>query len=159
MSHNGPILVVEHEENVVELIRRILAQAGIPTPHQFVKSGEQAISYLLGMEPFSDRRKYPLPALVLLDLELPAMDGFQVLEWIKNHRHFSELRVVVLTCSKDLREVKKVYRLGANSILVKPLNFDGARALFATLRTQLWKSDIHNQPAPKRPPRTANQQG
>jgi CheY-like chemotaxis protein len=137
MTHSAPILVVEDNENDVELIRRTLSQLGIPNPIHFVKSGEGAISYLLGMEPYSDRKRFGLPTLVLLDLKLQVMNGFEVLQWIKNHRHFGNLRVVVLTSSDDIRDVKRAYRLGANSFLVKPLEFENASALLATIGTQL----------------------
>src|SRR5262249_49746121 len=97
----------------------------------------EAINYLLGMEPYADRKRHPLPALVLLDLKLHVMDGFEVLQWIRNHRHFGELRVVVLTSSRDIRDVKKAYRLGAYSFLVKPVEFENTSALLATIETQL----------------------
>jgi CheY-like chemotaxis protein len=154
MSQHALILVVEDDENDVELIRRTLSQSAIPNPRQFVKSGEQAISYLLGMEPFSDRKKYPIPTLVLLDLKLPVMSGFEVLLWIRNHHPFCDLRIVVLTSSKDIRDVQKAYRLGADSFLVKPLEFENASALFATIGTQLWTS--HTERATRElPPRPA----
>jgi CheY-like chemotaxis protein len=156
MMDNAPILVVEDDENDVELIRRTLSQSGIPNPRRFVNSGEQAISYLLGVEPYSDRKKHPLPGLVLLDLKLRVMDGFEVLEWIRHHRHFGDLRVVVLTSSKDIRDVKKAYRLGANSFLVKPLEFENASALFATIGAQLWKKDT-DASIPELPPRNPDE--
>lgn len=154
MSQNAPILVVEDDKKDVQLIRRTLSQSGIPNPRHFVQSGEEAISYLLGVEPYADRKKYPLPALVLLDLKLPVMDGFEVLQWIKNHRHFGDLRVVVLTSARDMRDVKKAYRLGANSFLVKPLDFENGSALLATIGTQIWKShprDIAAEVPPRDP--------
>jgi CheY-like chemotaxis protein len=137
MTDHAPILVVEDDENDVELIRRTLSQGGIPNPRHFVKSGEEAINYLLGMEPYTDRKRYPLPGLVLLDLKLHVMDGFEVLQWIKNHHHFGHLRVVVLTSSKHTRDLKKAYRLGANSFLVKPFEFENSSALLAAIRAQL----------------------
>jgi len=137
MTDHAPILVVEDDENDVELIRRTFSQSGIPNPRHFVKSGEEAINYLLGMEPYTDRKRYPLPALVLLDLKLHVMDGFEVLQWIKNHHNFGHLRVVVLTSSKYTRDVKKAYRLGADSFLVKPFEFETTSALLAAIRTPL----------------------
>jgi CheY-like chemotaxis protein len=137
MPHYAPILVVEDNENDVELIRRTLSQSDISNPIHFVKSGEEAINYLLGMEPYSDRKRFGLPGLVLLDLKLQVMNGFEVLQWIKNHRHFGDLRVVVLTSSSDIGDVKRAYRLGANSFLVKPLEFENTSVLLATIGTQL----------------------
>ncbi|HTL58510.1 MAG TPA: response regulator [Candidatus Limnocylindrales bacterium] len=140
-----PILIVEDDQNDVLLIRRTLGTSGIPNPRHFVESGEVAIDYLLGANAYSDRKRYPLPALILLDLKLPGIDGFKVLQWIRGNRVFRDLRVVVLTSSNAIRDVNKAYRLGANSFLVKPLEFENASALFATIGTQLWKSNTQAQ--------------
>lgn len=150
-----PILVVEDNENDTTLIRRTLTNASIPNPRHFVETGEDALDYLVGVGRYSDRKKYPLPVLVLLDLKLPGMDGFEVLKWIRGHRHFSELRVVVLTVSNEVRDVQKAYRLGANSFLVKPLEFENARALFTSIGAQLWNRETGV--AAQMPPRTSNE--
>jgi len=155
MKSHSLLLVVEDDANDALLIRRALSNSGIPNPRHFVESGEQAINYLLGVGPYSDRRKYPLPALMLLDLKLPGIDGFEVLKWVRANSHFKSLRVVVLTSSKEIRDVNRAYRLGANSFLVKPLEFENFSALFATVGTQLWKSNSEAEPIAA-PPRTAN---
>jgi CheY-like chemotaxis protein len=141
MNSQSPILVVEDDENDVALIRRTLTNAGIPNPLQFVESGEEAINYLVGVGAYSDRKKCPLPALVLLDLKLPGMDGFEVLKWVRAHAHFTDLRVVVLTAWNHLRDVNEAYRLGANTFLVKPLEFENIATLFGTIGAQLWKAN------------------
>lgn len=154
MQQNAPILVVEDNENDSTLIRRTLTNAGIPNPRHFVETGEDAINYLAGVGRYADRKKYRLPGLVLLDLKLPGMDGLEVLKWIRGHRHFGDLRVVVLTVSSEIRDVQKAYRLGANSFLVKPLEFENARALFSSIGAQLWDREARALPAPL-PPRTS----
>jgi CheY-like chemotaxis protein len=155
MQQHDPILVVEDNEDDVTLIRRTLVNACLPNPRHFVESGEEAINYLVGVGPYSDRKKYPLPALVLLDLKLPGKDGFEVLQWIRAHPRFNNLRVVVLTSSNEIRDVQKAYRLGANSFLVKPLEFENVRELFSTIGWQLWSSETTTVPTPL-PPRTAS---
>ena len=70
------------------------------------------------------RTLYPVPALVLLDLKLPGMDGFEVLSWIRRHPQLSRLHVVVLTSSGQIRDANQAYQLGANSFLVKPADFE-----------------------------------
>jgi CheY-like chemotaxis protein len=155
MKSHPPILVVEDDSNDVLLIRRRLSSSGIPNPRHFVESGEEAINYLTGAGHYADRKKYPLPALVLLDLKLPGIDGFQVLKWIRASSNFRNLRVVVLTSSKEIRDVNQAYRLGANSFLVKPLEFENVSALFATIGTQLWKSNSVDEHF-EAPARTAN---
>jgi|SRR5690348_1028830 len=140
MKAQALILVVEDDENDAVLIRRTLTRAGVPNPRQFVKSGEAAISYLVGVGAYADRKRHPLPGLVLLDLRMPGMDGLEVLRWIRQHPFYRDLRVVVLTSSDELRDVNEAYRLGANSFLVKPLEFQNVDALFATLGAQkLWE--------------------
>jgi DNA-binding response OmpR family regulator len=128
-------------------IRRTFAQSGITNPRNLVGSGEEAISYLAGTGSYSDRQRFPLPGLVLLDLKLPGIDGFEVLKWIRANSALQDLRVVVLTSCSGIREVHKAYQLGANTFLVKPLDFENIATLFATIRTQLWKS--HNSQASK----------
>ena len=147
------ILVVEDNENDLTIIRRTLTNACLPNPRHFVESGEEAINYLVGVGPYSDREKYPLPALVLLDLKLPVMDGFEVLKWIRSQPSLKDLRVVVLTSSTHIRDVNQAYKLGANSFLVKPLEFENVRALFSAIQWQL--TDTTTAPRLPPPPRTA----
>ena len=89
-----------------------------------VRDGEEAMAYLAGEGKFQDRAEFPFPDLVLLDLKMPRVDGFEVLRWIREHPKIRNLRVVVLTSSHQLRDVNEAYRLGANSFLVKPLDFE-----------------------------------
>ena len=78
-----PILYVEDEETDAMLLQHVLTKAGIHNPLRTVKDGKAAKDYLAGEGPFADRRAYPLPGLVLLDLNLPYWSGFEVLEWIR----------------------------------------------------------------------------
>ena len=140
--HQAPILVVEDNENDAVLIRRTFKHARVPNPVHFVKSGEAAIAYLNGVGAYANRAKYPLPGLVLLDLKMAGVDGFEALTWIRSQPHLKALRVVVLTASSEIRDVNDAYRLGANSFLVKPLEFENVDALFATLKAQqIWSQE------------------
>jgi CheY-like chemotaxis protein len=112
--------LVEDREDDVVLLRRSFEKAAIANPVQVVKDGEDAIAYLSGTGRFSARKEFPLPELVLLDLKLPKLDGFEVLRWIRTQPALSGLRVVVLTSSNNLRDMNLAYALGANSFLVKP---------------------------------------
>jgi CheY-like chemotaxis protein len=100
------------------------------------------------MGPYANRERFPFPELVLLDLKLVQMDGFEVLKWVRAHPHFKDLRVVVLTSSSNIRDVNKAYQLGANSFLVKPLELENIASFFATIWIQLWKAN--NTPAPEK---------
>src|SRR3954447_9263903 len=109
------ILLVEDRQDDVLLVLRSFEKAGIQIPIQVVTDGEQALAYLSGSGKYSKREDYPLPDLVLLDLKIPKLDGFEVLRWIRTHLQLSRLRVVVLTSSDDVRDVNLAYSLGANS--------------------------------------------
>src|SRR2546423_4602150 len=124
MSEQSVILLVEDREDDVLLVRRALARGFLDNPMHVVRSGEEAISYLQGEGKYSNRAEYPLPDLVLLDLKMPGMDGFGVLEWIRAQEGLRGMRVVVLTSSEQMRDVNRAYQLGANSFLVKPTDFD-----------------------------------
>jgi CheY-like chemotaxis protein len=102
---------------------RAFEKAGIKNPVRIARNGEEAVNYLSGQGQYSDRDAHPLPELVLLDLKLPQADGFDVLRWIRTNSQLSSLRVVVLTSSEDIRDVNLAYSLGANSFLVKPMDF------------------------------------
>src|ERR1051325_10934839 len=117
------ILLAEDEEDYVVLIRHAFSQANILNPLFVVWNGEEVIWYLKGEGKYANRDEYPLPDLLLLDLKMPRVNGFEVLEWIRRQPGLSALRVLVLTSSDEIRDVNKAYKLGANSFLVKPMDF------------------------------------
>jgi CheY-like chemotaxis protein len=118
------ILLVEDREDDVLLLKRSFQKAGISNPVQLVGNGEEALDYLSGTGKYSNRAEFPLPDLVLLDLKMPKVDGFEVLRWIRTQRELSGMRVVVLSSSESIRDVNLAYALGANSFLVKPSDFN-----------------------------------
>ena len=127
------ILLVEDRTDDVELVRRGLLKAKVFNPLQVVSDGEEALAYLDGVGKYADRKLYPLPDIILLDLKMPKMDGFEVLREVRNRPALSPIRVLVLTSSEDIYEVNKAYALGANSFLVKPHDFHDFTALMRTL--------------------------
>ncbi len=135
-----PILLVENSQDDILLILRAFQRAGVTRRIQAVTSGMDALAYLKGDVPYSDRERYPLPALVLLDIKMPGMDGFEVLAWIRRQWEFFQLPVVMLTNSDHIRDVNEAYHLGANSFLVKPLDFENAAELGRALDTLLEKA-------------------
>ena len=124
MSDHAVILLVEDREDDVVIIRRAFSKGNILNPLFVVRDGEQAIAYLTGEGRFANREEYPLPDLILLDLKMPKKDGFDVLRWLRKQPGLNALRVVVLTSSEELRDVNLAYQLGANSFLVKPVDFE-----------------------------------
>jgi CheY-like chemotaxis protein len=117
------ILVAEDDENHVFFIQRAFERASLLNPVHFVPDGEQAIAYLAGEGKYANRDEFPLPSLLLLDLKMPNKDGFDVLEWVRQHPTLSALRIIVLTTSGATKDINRAYKLGANSFLTKPMNF------------------------------------
>ncbi len=117
------ILVVEDSDDDVALLRRAFRAAGIPNPVVAVSSGQEALDYLEGTGKYRTRVDFPLPGLILLDLKMPAMDGFDVLKWIRGRPEFSVIPIIVLTSSNDVKDIKRAYTLGANSYIAKEIDF------------------------------------
>jgi CheY-like chemotaxis protein len=135
MPEEAVILIAEDLMNDRFIIHRAFQEAQISNPLQFVRDGEEAIAYLAGEGKYANRAEYPLPELMLLDLKMPKVDGFEVLEWIRAQPGLHNLRVVVLTASDEIRDVNKAYDLGASSFLVKPNDFTNVINLARTLAT------------------------
>ncbi len=114
------ILLVEDNEDDVFLMERALEGASIVNPLLVAEDGQEAIDYLSGEGKFSDREKYPIPALIFLDLKLPVKNGLEVLAWIREKPEFEAIVVIVLTSSNEPSDLSKSYSLGANSYVVKP---------------------------------------
>jgi CheY-like chemotaxis protein len=114
------ILVAEDQEFEIQILKRSFLKAGISAPLDFVRDGQEAIDYLKGEDQYADRSAHPLPALVLLDLKMPRVDGFDVLTWLRCQEGLRRMPVVVLTNSKQARDIARAYDLGANSYLTKP---------------------------------------
>ena len=123
MKNDQFILLAEDDENDMLLIQRAFQKAGLKDALKIVRNGEQAIAYLSGYAEYSDRERYPLPFLLLLDLKMPGTDGFEVLQWVRAEPNLKRLLVVVLTSSNLQADVDRAYELGANSYLVKPVEF------------------------------------
>jgi len=114
------VLVVEDDPSDVFFLQRAFAAANVPANLHFVRDGQEAIDYLGGDARFADRTTYPLPDLMLLDLKMPRMNGFDVLEWLRIQPGLKRLLVTVLTSSDQPQDINRAYDLGANSYLLKP---------------------------------------
>ncbi len=118
-----PILLVEDDYNDVLLIQRAFRKANIKPSVSNVSDGDEVLLYLQGEGKYADRSQYPLPLLILLDLKLPRRSGLEVLAWIRQQPKFKRLLVIVLTSSQEDSDLTQAYDLGANSYLVKPIDF------------------------------------
>jgi len=121
---DSAILLVEDDEADILLLRRAFRNARIANPVIEVRDGQAAIQYLSGEGAYADRTRYPIPFLILLDLRLPKLSGFEVIAWMRDQPQLANLVVVVLTASDHVPDVTKARDLGANSYLVKPGNFE-----------------------------------
>jgi len=124
MEDRAVILIAEDEEDYVYLLKRAFSEAKILNPIFSVATGKEAIAYLKGEGKYSNRDEHPLPDLLLLDLKLPGFSGLEILRWLRSQPGLKALRVVVLTSSEQLKDVNDAYRLGANSFLMKPYDFE-----------------------------------
>lgn len=139
-----PILLAEDDENDIFLMGRAFDRAKIPNRLFVVRNGQEAIDYLSGTGQYADREKFPLPGLMLLDLKMPWMDGFDVLKWLRNHDQFNMLPVVVLTSSKLQADVDQSRQLGVFDYRVKPQSFDDLVLLLDDVR-KCWLDERYNR--------------
>lgn len=114
------ILIVEDSADDAKLLQRLLSRAGILNPIRVLLNGEDAMSYLDGQPPYSDRKEWPLPSVIILDLKMPGIHGFQFLEWCKRHSHCLETMLIILSGHGDTTTIRRGYALGAHSFLTKP---------------------------------------
>lgn len=117
------ILLVEDNPTDAELTIAALRESNLANHLVWVKDGEQALDFLFGRGPFAGRQPSPPPKVVLLDLRLPKVDGLEVLRTLKGDQRSREIPVVVLTSSKEDRDVTECYQLGVNSFISKPVEF------------------------------------
>lgn len=114
------VLYVEDEENDVFFMRHAFQKAGIEHGLASVADGPDALAYLSGKDPYHDRGQFPVPSLILLDLNLPLISGFEVLQWIRDQPQFRKTPVVVFSSSGRPEDRHKAEELGANNYLLKP---------------------------------------
>jgi len=128
------ILLAEDDENDIYLMRQAFDTAGIANPIVVVQNGQEAVNYLAGEGDYAEREKHPLPGLMLLDLKMPWMDGFDVLAWLRKQRQFDGLPVVVMTSSNLQSDIDKSRELGVYDYRVKPREFEDLVRLLDDVR-------------------------
>jgi len=162
MLDDATILLAEDDQNDVFLMQRAFQKAAVPNPLFVVNNGQHVVDYLAGTGDYAQREKYPLPGLLLLDLKMPWMDGFDVLAWLRRHRQFDTLPVVVFTSSKLQSDIDRSRQLGVYDYRVKPHEFEDLVRLLDDVR-KVWLDERFNRfppvqaaatgrPAPESPP-------
>jgi CheY-like chemotaxis protein len=144
MLNDVAILLAEDDENDIFLMGRAFDRAGIPNPLLVVRNGQEAVDYLAGTGNYVQREKYPMPGLLLLDLKMPWMDGFDVLKWLRSQPQFDTLPVVVLTSSKLQADIDKSRQLGVYDYRVKPHAFEDLVRLLDDVR-KCWLDERFNR--------------
>lgn len=120
MASNGKnILYAEDDPNDVMIFKMGFGRATLPHTLHVVDDGQAAIDWLSGKDGFEDRKKFPMPEVVIVDLKMPKKNGFDVLQWVRSKPDLENLPVIVLSSSDDPRDVKRAYSLGATSYFVK----------------------------------------
>jgi CheY-like chemotaxis protein len=133
MNEKQTILLVDDSENDLMLMRAAFQMAKCNILLQEARNGEEAIAYLKGEEPYGDRNKFPLPIVMLLDLNMPKKNGFDVLAWVRAQPGLKRLAIIILTASMRGEDLERVFDLGATSFLVKPSSLEALAAMMRRL--------------------------
>ena len=141
MPNASCVLLADDDPDYALLVKIAFEHAGIPDPVRIVSDGFEAIRYLKGEGPYADRGSHPLPTLVLLDVRLPRLSGFDVLRWIRRQKTLDGMFVAIFTGSEIESEARLARELGANSYLVKPFNFHLLVDMLSHLRDSWHQGD------------------
>ena len=147
MSDRSAILIADDDDDALVLLENAFELAQISNPRRIVRNGREAIDYLSGNGIYADREMYPWPALMLLDLKMPASDGFEVLKWWSEHKRLKELPIIVMTSSNQESDIQKAMALGASAYQVKPGSFNYLVEVARELRERWLKKREDGRPA------------
>jgi two-component system, response regulator len=134
-ANNGKIDIVLCEDNIddAELTIRALAKQGLSNSLIHLKDGEELLQYVFCSGPYTDRHAGHLPRLIILDLKMPKVDGLEVIRKLKSDKRTCMIPLVLLTSSKEEKDIMESYALGVNSYIVKPVEFEGYVKAVSTL--------------------------
>ncbi|MEO7299769.1 MAG: response regulator [Verrucomicrobiota bacterium] len=143
------ILIADDDENDALLLTRAIKSAELNCEIKVVSDGEQAINYLQRAATQSDPEYSPFPRVMVLDLKMPRKNGFEVLEWLRDHPEFNVVPTITFSSSQIPRDVKRAYQLGALSFFNKPSDFGELKSLFKTIIPYWQKANLPSMPTAK----------
>jgi CheY-like chemotaxis protein len=126
-KYQSTIMIVDDNPTDLFLIGKVFREVSGTDPIHKITGGQEAIDYMMGKGKYSDRGTYAYPTFITIDLKMPGVDGFGVLEHLKKNPDWAIIPTVILSSSRDLDDIKKAYMLGASSYHVKPSSVDGLR--------------------------------
>ncbi len=144
-AHSVSILVADDDAQDTMLVRMAAERASLCLRLNSVTDGEQAIDYLMGRQQFADRNAHPFPTMMLLDLKMPGLSGFDVLDFVRQEPDLRRLPVVIFSSSDDPKDIRRAYDAGANSYLCKPHSTGDLSALLKALE-EYWCKFNHFPP-------------
>ena len=136
-GQTGTILLAQNEPRKAALLQLAIAELGWQNPVKIVPDGPSVIAYLRGDDAYRDRSLFPVPVLLLLELDLPGLDGLALLKWLETHSQYKSFHVVVLIGAGDTRRADQAYQCGASSFLVQPVATGELRSTLEKLRVPL----------------------
>lgn len=137
-SKEGPVVIVDDDPCDASLSQMVIRELDPKFPVQILSSGEDLLAYLQGNDPYGDHTQYPMPCLVLLDLKMPGMDGFEVLEWLQGHPEHANIPIVVLSGFVGMVEqVTRAYGQGAHAFLTKPIQVGDIQNVLSFLKNSI----------------------
>src|SRR5579863_10103714 len=137
MAHtkgSAPILMVDDDKDDRMMTEKALRKNRVINPIMFLEDGEELMDYLLRRKNYASEDSAPRPCFILLDLNMPRMDGRRALELLKADPDLRKIPVVVLTTSQAEEDIVRSYSLGANSFITKPVTFDALVTLMESLK-------------------------
>lgn len=147
MANTTSVLYVEDEENDAFFMQRAFKKLGIGHSLQWVSDGLKAIAYLAGKAPYNDRDQFPMPSVILLDLNLGFMSGFDVLDWLRAQPEFVSLPVVIFSSSNNPLDRERAFRLGATDFVPKPRSSAEFPEAIAPVRQRWLVQGVDERPA------------
>ena len=120
----GTVLLVDDSEDDLMLMKHATEVAGVDNPIVQLRGGQEAIEYLIGSSDYADRERYPIPCLLITDLKMPKIDGFDLLKWMSKRPEFDSIPRIVVSSSSHERDRKRAVDLGACAYFQKPLHLE-----------------------------------